>query len=114
MFDLAGDFGEPIVNFSGPTVNKWYNTNQVVRWTITDTSGDSGRKPTGIAGFSQAWDTQPGRRRPKPGSYSRRRQLLLQRAAVPQPVQWLPRFSGFAVFRRLRPGLAYGERASLG
>jgi hypothetical protein len=60
MFDLAGDFGEPLVNFSGPAVNKWYNTNQVVSWTVTDTSGESDRKPTGVAGFSQAWDTQPG------------------------------------------------------
>jgi hypothetical protein len=60
MFDLAGDSGEPTITFSGPALNKWYNTNQIVSWTISDTSGRSDRKPTGIAGFSQAWDAAPG------------------------------------------------------
>ena len=58
-FDLAGDFGEPSVSFSGPALNKWYNTNQIVSWTITDTSGNS-KKPAGVAGYSTAWDTDPG------------------------------------------------------
>jgi hypothetical protein len=57
-FDLVGDFGEPVVNFSGPPVNKWYN-NGLISWTIDDTGFD-GRKPTGIAGFSVNWDTDPG------------------------------------------------------
>jgi hypothetical protein len=58
-FDLAGDFGIPSVNFTGPALNKWYNTNQVVSWTISDTTGN-GKEPTGVAGFSAAWDIQPG------------------------------------------------------
>jgi pro-kumamolisin-like protein/Big-like domain-containing protein len=58
-FDLAGDFGAPAITFSGPALNKWYNTNQTVSWTISDTSGNS-KPPTGVAGFSEAWDTQPG------------------------------------------------------
>jgi hypothetical protein len=58
-FDLAGDFGEPVITFSGPTLNKWYNTNQTISWTVSDTSGNS-KPPTGVAGFSEAWDTQPG------------------------------------------------------
>jgi hypothetical protein len=57
-FDLVGDSGEPVVNFSGPPVNKWYN-NGVVSWTIDDT-GFFGRKPTGVAGFSVNWDMDPG------------------------------------------------------
>jgi hypothetical protein len=55
----AGDFGAPVVTFSGPTTNRWYNTDQVVNWTIADTSAD-GLPPTGVAGFSQAWDSDPG------------------------------------------------------
>lgn len=53
-----GDFGAPVVTFSGPTVsttaNTWFNTDQTVSWTVTDTGG--GYSPTGVAGFSQAWD----------------------------------------------------------
>ena len=59
-FDLVGDFGAPVVNFTGPALNKWYNTNQTVSWTIYDTSGKAGYESTGVAGFSQAWDTDPG------------------------------------------------------
>jgi hypothetical protein len=40
-------------------LNKWYNTNQIISWAITDNSGNS-KPPTGVAGFSEAWDTQPG------------------------------------------------------
>jgi hypothetical protein len=54
-----GDFGAPVVTFSGPAVshssNTWFNTDQTVSWTVTDTGG--GYSPTGVAGFSQAWDT---------------------------------------------------------
>ena len=55
----AGDFGAPVVTLSGPTTNHWYNTDQVVSWTVADTSSD-GLPPTGVAGFSQAWDSDPG------------------------------------------------------
>jgi kumamolisin len=58
-FLQAGDFGTPSINFTGPALNKWYNTNQIVSWTISDTTGNS-KPPTGVAGFSEAWDTQPG------------------------------------------------------
>jgi hypothetical protein len=57
-FDLVGDFAAPMVNFSGPPVNKWYNDG-VISWTIDDTSSD-GRKPTRVAGFSVIWNTDPG------------------------------------------------------
>ncbi len=56
---FLGDFAAPTVNFSGPShtqgADNWYNTDQTVSWTITDTG--SGLAPTGVAGFSQAWDT---------------------------------------------------------
>ncbi len=55
----AGDFGAPYATFSGPTTNQWYNTDQTVSWTLTDTTAD-GLPATGVAGFSQAWDTDPG------------------------------------------------------
>jgi len=55
----AGDFGAPAVNFSGPAANHWYNTDRVISWSVTDTSGN-GLPPTGVAGFSQAWDADPG------------------------------------------------------
>jgi hypothetical protein len=56
---LVGDLGAPAVNFTGPTVSKWYNTNQKVSWTIYDTSRN-GKELTGVAGFSRAWDVDPG------------------------------------------------------
>jgi hypothetical protein len=55
----AGDFGAPVVSFSGPATNVWYNSDQSVNWTITDTETD-GLPVTGVAGFSQAWDFDPG------------------------------------------------------
>ena len=114
-FDLVGDFGAPVINFTGPALNKWYNTNQTVSWTIYDTSGKAGYELTGVAGFSPGVGHRPRRRRPVERTRSRRRQLLLQRAAVSQPDQRLPRFSGYAgLLGRLRPGLAYGERPGLG
>jgi hypothetical protein len=59
-FDLVGDFGAPAINFTGPALNKWYNTNQTVSWTIYDTSGKEGYELTGVAGFTPAWDANPG------------------------------------------------------
>lgn len=56
---LAGDFGAPSTAFTGPATNVWYNTNQFVTWGVTDTSGN-GSPANGVAGFSQAWDTDPG------------------------------------------------------
>lgn len=57
-YDL-GDFGAPTITFSGPpvstSVDTWYNTDQTVSWTITDTGG--GYTPTGVAGYSAGWDS---------------------------------------------------------
>lgn len=57
---LAGDFSPPAVNFTYPGITgQWYNTPQTVNWTVADTSGN-GAVPNGVAGFSQAWDSDPG------------------------------------------------------
>lgn len=56
---IGGDFGPPAVNFSGPTISHWYNTDHTVSWSISDTSA-IGAVANGVAGFSQAWDSDPG------------------------------------------------------
>ncbi len=65
----AGDFGAPVVVFSGPKTNIWYNTDQIVSWSVNDTSAN-GNPATGVAGFSPAWDSDPGDvfSEPTPGS----------------------------------------------
>jgi len=59
-YDL-GDFGAPVITFSGPAgvnhgSNTWFNTDQTVSWTVTDTT-NSCCTATGVSGFSQSWDT---------------------------------------------------------
>ncbi len=49
--------GDPYVSFSGPTTGVWYNTNQNVSWTVVDYSPTY--PGTGIAGFTQGWDSIP-------------------------------------------------------
>ncbi len=49
----------PVVSFSGPAVNQWYNSDLYVSWTISNSAGD-GFPVEGIAGFSQEWDGDPG------------------------------------------------------
>jgi Pro-kumamolisin, activation domain/Bacterial Ig-like domain (group 3) len=52
--------GIPYVSFSGPATNHWYNTNQTVDWSVIDFTGDSAASTgTGIAGFTQGWDSIP-------------------------------------------------------
>ena len=55
----AGDFGLPQVKFTGPTTGTWYNVDQTVTFTATDT-GTTGAPATGISGVSLAWDADPG------------------------------------------------------
>ncbi len=56
---IAGDFGAPVATFTGPKTGLWYNTDQTVSWNINDTS-NNGSPDIGVAGFSQAWDADPG------------------------------------------------------
>lgn len=55
---LLPDLGRPGVTFSGPTPSVWYNTDQTVGINVTDTGG--GFPPSGVAGFSDAWNADPG------------------------------------------------------
>jgi len=49
--------GFPTVDFQGPETHKWYNSEQKVSWKIVDSGGD--HPGTGIAGFTQGWDSIP-------------------------------------------------------
>jgi len=55
----VGAFDPPTVTFSGPAhtqgADNWYNTDQTVSWSVAS-NAVSGLNPTGVAGFSQAWD----------------------------------------------------------
>jgi hypothetical protein len=54
---IAGGSAPPVVDFTGsPTTGTWYNTDQTVKWSISDASGDAAN---GVAGFSSAWDSLP-------------------------------------------------------
>ncbi|HEY1159704.1 MAG TPA: S53 family peptidase, partial [Terracidiphilus sp.] len=50
--------GAPSLTFGGPTINTWYNTDQIVDWDLTDGSSN-GYTPPGPAGFTLGWDTIP-------------------------------------------------------
>jgi hypothetical protein len=56
---IAGDFSPPAVNFSGEIPGHWYNVPPTVFWSVSGTPG-SGAVSNGVAGFSQAWDADPG------------------------------------------------------
>ena len=56
-----GAFVAPTVTFSGPFSgangnHHWYSTDQTVSWTVTS-NAVSGLTPTGVAGYSAAWDS---------------------------------------------------------
>jgi kumamolisin len=55
---LLADDGRPVVTFGGPVASHWYNTDQTVGISVADTGG--GFPAGGVAGFSDAWDTDPG------------------------------------------------------
>jgi hypothetical protein len=57
-WELIPAYGNPSLSFSGPPTYTWYNTNQTVSWTLSD-SGSSGLPAPGPAGFTQGWDSIP-------------------------------------------------------
>jgi photosystem II stability/assembly factor-like uncharacterized protein len=57
-WQLFADSGAPSVSFSGPATNHWYNTDQTINWNVTDSGGCC--TPSGVAGYSYAWDRDPG------------------------------------------------------
>jgi hypothetical protein len=56
-WELIPAYGNPSLSFSGPATNTWFNSDQVVSWTLSD-SGGSLPAP-GVAGFTQGWDSIP-------------------------------------------------------
>jgi hypothetical protein len=55
-----GAFEAPTIAFSGPFTgvngnDHWYNSDQTVSWTVTS-NAEGGLTPTGVAGYSAAWD----------------------------------------------------------
>ena len=57
-WSTAADEGAPYLVFGGPTTGKWYNSDQIIDWDVYDSGGPY--PATGVAGFSQAWDSDPG------------------------------------------------------
>lgn len=55
----AEDFVPPSVEFQGPLVNHWYNSDQGVFWLAQDIN-PTGGPAIGVAGFTGQWDTDPG------------------------------------------------------
>ena len=55
---ILPDDGRPTVAYSGPTPGVWYNTDQTVGISVADTGG--GAPASGVAGFSDAWNVDPG------------------------------------------------------
>jgi hypothetical protein len=56
---LAGDGAGPNIVVNGPQVYHWYNTDQTVNLSATDTS-KNGHEPTGVSGFSTHWQYDLG------------------------------------------------------
>lgn len=49
----------PKVAFTGPPTSRWYNSDQVVSWSVSAPPQNS-YPSDGVAGFTQAWDSDPG------------------------------------------------------
>jgi Pro-kumamolisin, activation domain/Bacterial Ig-like domain (group 3) len=58
-WQLIPAYSKPSIAFSGPATNTWYNSNQQVDWTVTDGVTQGTNTPSGIAGFTQGWDSIP-------------------------------------------------------
>lgn len=54
------EFHSPVVTFSGIPTNQWYNYNAAVDWTVSDPLQGTDAAASGVGGFSQAWDSDPG------------------------------------------------------
>ena len=57
-WSTAADLSPASLTFGGPTTGQWYNTDQIVDWDVFDSGG--GYPATGVSGYSQAWDVDPG------------------------------------------------------
>jgi hypothetical protein len=50
--------GNPKLTFTGPSTGVWYNTDQIVGWTLSD-AGSGNYPAPGALGFTQGWDSIP-------------------------------------------------------
>jgi len=57
-WELIPAYGNPSLAISGPATNTWYNSDQIVGWTLSD-AGSGGYPAPGVAGFTQGWDSIP-------------------------------------------------------
>ncbi|MGA3082987.1 MAG: protease pro-enzyme activation domain-containing protein, partial [Terracidiphilus sp.] len=59
-WQLIPAYSQPAITFNDkPTTNTWYNTDQEVSWTVTDGLSQGSGTPSGVAGFTQGWDSIP-------------------------------------------------------
>jgi hypothetical protein len=59
-WQLIPAYGQPSITFTGgPATGDWYNTDQEVSWTVTDGLSQGSGTPSGVAGFTQGWDSIP-------------------------------------------------------
>jgi len=61
-WELIPAYGLPAITFnSTPATNTWFNSDQIVGWTVADTNTDTSiaAPPSGVAGFTQGWDSIP-------------------------------------------------------
>ncbi len=50
--------GTPSLSFGGPTINTWYNSDQIVDWDLSDGTSNGYTAP-GAVGFTLGWDSIP-------------------------------------------------------
>jgi hypothetical protein len=59
-WQLIPAYSQPSIAFvDQPATNYWYNTDQEVSWNVTDGLSQGSGTPSGVAGFTQGWDSIP-------------------------------------------------------
>jgi len=56
-WQLIPSYGEPAIAYTGPAVSTWYNSDQEISWKVTDVLSQGTGTPSGVAGFTQGWDS---------------------------------------------------------
>jgi hypothetical protein len=57
-WELIPAYGKPSLSFGGPTTSHWYNSDQLVTWTLSD-AGSGNYPAPGPAGYTLGWDSLP-------------------------------------------------------
>jgi Pro-kumamolisin, activation domain/Bacterial Ig-like domain (group 3) len=59
-WQLIPAYGQPSISWvDQPATNYWYNTDQEISWKVTDGLSQGSGTPSGVAGFTQGWDSIP-------------------------------------------------------